>query len=265
MNYHYTAIGTIEKIALTDYKLENIPAKVDTGADSSAIWASNIAEKDGELQFTLFGPSSPYFSGKEIRTRKYSFVTVKNSFGHSEVRYKVNLRLTIAGRTIKANVNLANRAANRFPVLIGRRTLHGKFVVDVTKRNQSLGNHRVLMLINNKNDSNHKFAEALKEKGIDIERVTYDQLVFSLGGEGNRITIAPSGADVSDFGLVYFRTSKVEGRDFIAAAIAQYLSNRNAEYIDRSVNMVANPDKLYQYIMLADNGVAIPQSLCMLP
>ncbi len=265
MNYHLTAIGTTEKIALLDYGLEKVPAKVDTGADSSAIWASNILEKDGQLQFTLFGPSSPYFSGKEIRTRKYSSVSVKNSFGYSEVRYKVKMRLVIAGRTIKASVGLANRASNRFPVLIGRRTLHGKFVVDVAKRNQALGNHKVLMLVNNKSAANRKFTENLSSIGIDIERATYDQLVFSLGGEGNRITIMPSGADISDYGLVYFRTSKVHGRDFVAASIAQYLANRNAEYIDRSVNMIANPDKLYQYVMLADNGIAIPQSVFMLP
>lgn len=265
MNYHPTAIGTIEKVSLPDYQLVDIPAKVDTGADSSAIWASNIVEKDGELSFALFGPTSPYFSGKEIRTRKYTSVTVKNSFGHKEARYKVSLRLNIGGRTIKARINLANRANNRFPILIGRRTLHGKFVVDVAKRNQVLGNRRVLMLVTNKSAANQAFEETLISQGIDVERATYEQLVFTIGGEGNRITISSTGADLSDFGLVYFRTSKVLGHGYVAAAIAQYLANRNADFIDQAVSLCADPDKLYQYIVLSDNGVAIPPAIFMLP
>ena len=265
MNYHPTAIGTIEKVSLPDYGIENVPAKVDTGADSSAIWASNIVEKDGQLSFTLFGPASAYYSGKEIRTRKFTNVSVKNSFGHKEVRYKVNLRLDIAGRVIKTRINLANRANNRFPILIGRRTLHGKFVVDVAKRNQVLGNHRVLMIAAGENAGISHFLESLKSKGIDIELATYDQLVFNLGGEGNRITIAASGTDLSDFGLVYFRTSEVRGHSYVAAAIAQYLDSRNATYIDRSVGLSANPDKLYQYVVLSDHGIAIPASVFMLP
>ena len=264
MNYHPTAIGTIEKVSLPDYSIEDIPAKVDTGADSSSIWASNIVELDGELSFTLFGPTSPYYSGLVIKTSKYAFVTVKNSFGHKEVRYKVSLRLVVAARTIKARINLANRANNRFPILIGRRTLHGKFVVDVAKRNQALGNRRVLMLVANKSAANRTFAESLNAKGIDVERASYDQLVFNLGGEGNRIAISSNGNDLSNFGLIYFRTSKVLGQDNVAAAVAQYLVNRNANFIDRAVSSSPDPDKLYQYVEMSDHGVAIPQSIFML-
>ncbi len=265
MNYHPTAIGTIERISLPDYGITDVPAKVDTGADSSAIWASNIAEHDGELSFTLFGPTSPFYNGKVIKTRKYGFVTVKNSFGHKEVRYKVSLRLNIAGRVIRARINLANRTNNRFPVLIGRRTLHGKFVVDVAKRNQALGNHRVLMLVTNMNAANGQFANALIAQGVEVERATYSQLVFNLGGEGNRITIANTGADLSDFGLIYFRTSKVFGQDNVAAAIAQYLVNRNADFIDQAVSSSPDPDKLYQYIEMTDHGISVPPAIFMLP
>ncbi len=265
MNYHPTAVGTIEKISLPEYGIEGVPAKVDTGADSSSIWASNIVEKNGELSFNLFGPTSPFFTGKEVKTRKYNHVTIKNSFGHKEVRYKVHLKLKISGRTIKTRINLANRANNRFPVLIGRRTLHGKFVVDVSKRNQATGNHRVLMLVTAKNAANKQFVESLKSKGIEIEQATFNQLVFNLGGEGNRITISTTGEDLSDFGLVYFRTSKIKGQSNVAAAIALYLSNRNAPYIDRAVGLCSDPDKLFQYIGLSDNGVNIPVGVFMLP
>ena len=103
MNQPLTHIGTTEVISLPEYSIDSVMAKIDTGADSSAIWASNIAEIDGELRFTFFGPQSPHFNGLEIHTRKYSLVTVKNSFGQREVRYKVSLKLQIADKTIRAN------------------------------------------------------------------------------------------------------------------------------------------------------------------
>ena len=50
-----THIGTIEHISLPEYELVTIPAKIDTGADGSSIWASNIRLNRGKLSFNLFG------------------------------------------------------------------------------------------------------------------------------------------------------------------------------------------------------------------
>ena len=87
----------------------NVPAKVDTGADSSSVWASNVrVDKDGVLKFSLFGKGSPHYNGKVFRRTDYSVAMVKALF------------------------SLSDRAVHNFPVLIGRRTLSGKFLVDVS-------------------------------------------------------------------------------------------------------------------------------------
>ena len=50
-------IGSTEFIDVAGIK--NVPAKIDTGADSSAIWASNIEmQKNGILKFSLFENSN---------------------------------------------------------------------------------------------------------------------------------------------------------------------------------------------------------------
>ena len=49
------------------------------------------------------------------------------------MRYRTHFSIVIAGKRMKVLMNLANRSHNEFPVLIGRRTLNGKFVVDVRK------------------------------------------------------------------------------------------------------------------------------------
>lgn len=265
MNQSLASIGTIETISLPDYKLDNVLAKIDTGADSSAIWASNVNEKEGELCYTLFGPSSPLYSGEEIKTRKYSLVTVKNSFGQKEVRYKVSMRLKMADKVIKARITLANRTNNRFPILIGRRTLSGKFLVDVSKKNNLIDDQKVLLLVLKRGQSNEKFASFIQSEGININIITYEELVFYSGGEANKIIISSSSEDIAEYGLTYFRTSKVQDHQYVSATIAQYLQNRNLDYIDRAVIQCPDPAKLYQYIVMTDNSINVPKTIFMMP
>jgi glutathione synthase/RimK-type ligase-like ATP-grasp enzyme len=258
-------IGTTELVSLPDYGIDGILAKVDTGADSSAIWASNIIERDNELSFTLFGPLSPHYSGEKITTKRYSLVTVKNSFGQKETRYKVSLKLRLANRTINTKINLANRTNNRFPILIGRRTLHAKFVVDVAKRNRLLGNRKVMIILNRKNEANMAFTDSMIKSGVEMEAVTYSDLVFKIGSEGNRIVVDSTGNDVSEYGLVYFRTSNLHENPSVSGAIAKYLEARNADFIDQSVVQSPIPNKVYQYVVLTDNNIQVPQTIFMLP
>lgn len=113
---------------------QSVPAKVDTGADSSAVWATDIRmDKDHRLHFVLFDKDSPYYTGDEIIVEDYNVSRVRSSSGHTQIRYRAKLSVRIAGRRVKASFTLADRSKNIFPVLIGRRTLAGRFVVDVSQ------------------------------------------------------------------------------------------------------------------------------------
>lgn len=112
---------------------KQVPAKIDTGADSSSIWASGVCVlPNGKLHFTLFDESSSFYSAKPIETSKYSVATVRSSSGHEEIRYRTALSIRIKGKRIKATFNLSDRSSNHFPILIGRKLLNNKFLVDVT-------------------------------------------------------------------------------------------------------------------------------------
>lgn len=133
-----TAIVTVGNI-------EKIPAKVDTGADSSSIWASDVIINDaGQLEFSLLGPSHPLYTGERIISEKFSVQKVRNSTGQITIRYRTSLLTAIKGKKIHINFTLYDRSSNNFPILLGRKSINKKFLVDVSrtavKRPQSMDN-----------------------------------------------------------------------------------------------------------------------------
>ncbi len=124
-------IGRADKLDLPELGFVGVPAKIDTGAKTSALWATNIIERDGGLAFTLFGPESPLYTGEEHFVPQFSLVTVASSIGAEQGRYKVVLLAKIKGKKLRTSFTLADRSKQAYPVLIGRNALRGKFLVDV--------------------------------------------------------------------------------------------------------------------------------------
>ena len=127
-----TILGSTEYVTIFDQS--NIPAKIDTGADSSSIHVTNLqVGKDQKLSFTLFSKKSPFYTGKVLTRDQYSVLIVRSSNGTEQIRYSTYIPITIGGRKIRVRFTLADRSRNNFPILIGRKTLTNKFLVDVSK------------------------------------------------------------------------------------------------------------------------------------
>ena len=124
-------IGQTEVINFPELNMEGVAARIDPGAKTSAIWASNISLKDEILEFTLFDKTSEYYTGEVLRTDVYHIRTIISTIGTKEERYGVKLLILMSGRKIRASFTLANRSSQTYPVLIGRNVLRGKFIVDV--------------------------------------------------------------------------------------------------------------------------------------
>lgn len=133
MDKPLTVIGPSEKVELPDLQLKAIPAKTDTGADSSTIWASRIKETAKGLECIFFGPDSPHHTGQTVTFKRFTTARVTNSTGQTELRYKVKLRIRVRGRLVRATFTLSDRSQMTYPILLGRRLLRGKFLVDVSK------------------------------------------------------------------------------------------------------------------------------------
>ena len=126
-------IGRREYVDFPDLNIFHLEAKVDTGAYTSSLHCEDLTLTDEEgiptLFFTLLDPVSQV--KKEYRFTSFSTKKIRNSFGEMEERYLIKTLLKLGKKNIQANISLTNRDKMRYPVLIGRRPIKGKFVIDV--------------------------------------------------------------------------------------------------------------------------------------
>jgi hypothetical protein len=124
-------VGRREHIAFPGLGLKCVTAKIDTGAYTTALYCHDIREEDGVLYFKLLGPVYENYDPKELEFREFFQKEIKNSFGEIEKRYVIKTQVKIGRRRINSLISLTNRENMRYPVLIGRKLLKNKFIVDV--------------------------------------------------------------------------------------------------------------------------------------
>jgi hypothetical protein len=123
-------IGRFEKADFPLLDLENISIKIDTGAYTSSIHCDNIVEKEDLLYCTFLDEEHPLYNGQEFIFKNYDIVFVKSSNGIIQKRYQVQSTIIIFDKVFKISLSLSARQEMRFPVLIGRKFLTKKFLVD---------------------------------------------------------------------------------------------------------------------------------------
>lgn len=131
-----TTIGRREIVDFPDLGLFGLTAKIDTGANTTALHCHHVRVENGVLYFRLLDETHPEYQDREHRFEKFEQKTIKSSFGESELRYIIRTRIKIGKRTLRGIVSLTDRANMKYPVLIGRRLLKNRFLVDVSKLNQ---------------------------------------------------------------------------------------------------------------------------------
>ena len=134
-------IGRKERISLPEWGLKQVSAKVDTGAYTSSIHCEYIELKIKEgkevLCFSVLPKTHKKYTGKVVETTEFEQKKVKNSFGQEELRFKVRTKVRMFGHTFKAEFTLTDRSKMKNPILLGRKLLNGRFLVDVQQVNLS--------------------------------------------------------------------------------------------------------------------------------
>jgi hypothetical protein len=124
-------IGRREYVDFPELNLNGMEAKIDTGAYTSSLHCESIqvANENGKnvLYFTLE-------QDQHVPHRFESFENkrIKNSFGEMEERFVIKTPVRIGHRKVVSSISLSNRDNMKYPVLIGRRILKGRFLIDVS-------------------------------------------------------------------------------------------------------------------------------------
>jgi hypothetical protein len=130
-------LGRSDRVDLPGLGLSDIHAKIDTGAYNCSLHCSRAEIVDGKLEFVLLDEEHPEFTGMKFVFKKFDRREVKNSFGEAELRYVIKTTIKIYDYLIRAEFSLSNRGNLKFPVLLGRKILRDRFLIDVTKKDLS--------------------------------------------------------------------------------------------------------------------------------
>lgn len=123
-------IGWVENVSVSSSNAI-IKAKIDTGADSSSLHCECITpyERDGEqwvrFSVTDINDQTISFEKKVMRTTK-----VKRHFGEVQRRLVVRMGICIGDQYAETDVSLVDRSGFNYSMLIGRKYLKDKFIVD---------------------------------------------------------------------------------------------------------------------------------------
>lgn len=130
-------IGRFDKADFPALKLYDIAIKIDTGAYTSSIHCENIEEREDKLYCTFLDEEHPLYNGREIIFDDFDIVFVRSSNGIIQKRYQVQSNIKLFDKIFKISLSLSSRQEMRFPVLIGRKFLTKKFIVDTELTNVS--------------------------------------------------------------------------------------------------------------------------------
>ena len=132
-------IGMTDVVDLPDLALFDVQAKIDTGAFTSSLHCKKIkmvrVGSRTRLSFWVIDKTGE--PARKFYSDDFSQRMIRNSFGVSEMRYVIKTRIILFGRTIKTEFTLADRERLKNPVLLGRKLLRNRFLVDVSQTNLS--------------------------------------------------------------------------------------------------------------------------------
>ncbi|SEL15663.1 Uncharacterized conserved protein [Pseudomonas agarici] len=132
---HLAVVGLREWVALPDLGVSGLRAKIDTGASTSSLHATEIEpfERDGAkwVRFTAHLGSVVQLRHRRCEAPLLAMKTIKSSNGHAQVRYVIATTLALGDRVWQVQFTLACRKAMRYRLLLGSKALiDGQLVVN---------------------------------------------------------------------------------------------------------------------------------------
>lgn len=130
---------------MADFKMLNlydIEVKIDSGAYTSSFHCHKIekvVKNEREvIRCNFLDPGHSQYHEKEFSFKNFKIRNVKSSNGVVEERFAVTTEITIFELSYTIELTLTERQEMKYPVLLGRKFLSKKFIIDTSKKNLSL-------------------------------------------------------------------------------------------------------------------------------
>ena len=135
-----TLIGRTDIVDFPILELFDIDIKVDSGANTSSFHCHSIEEENKVLKCQFLDPKHEKYHEKYFIFDEFTQKMVKSSNGIAENRYLIKTEILIFNEMHPIELTLTERGSMKFPVLLGRKFLSKKFMVDTSKKNLSFKN-----------------------------------------------------------------------------------------------------------------------------
>jgi hypothetical protein len=130
-----TTIGWREWVALPALGVDAVKAKIDTGARSSSLpaWDVEVVPGNGRgprVRFVLHHRQRDLTLTVAVEADLVDVRDVRSSNGEVEARPVIRTPVVVAGRRYLIDLSLTRRDEMGFRMLLGRRALRRRFVID---------------------------------------------------------------------------------------------------------------------------------------
>lgn len=142
MGLKRTIIGRKDIADFEKLELYGIEVKIDSGAYTSSFHCHKIEKinKDGIefIKCNFLDPRHPQYHDKEFWFENFKMRTIKSSNGSVEERVSIKTEITIFQKKYPIELTLAERIEMKHPVLLGRKFVSKRFLIDTSRKNLSL-------------------------------------------------------------------------------------------------------------------------------
>jgi ribosomal protein S6--L-glutamate ligase len=273
-------LGWEEWLGLPDLGLPAIKAKVDTGARSSSLHATDIepfgSSERPRVRFVVNPVPGRYdievVCSADVLDRR----EVTSSNGETEFRYFIRTRIDLDGRTFDIDVSLTNREGMAYRMLLGRQALEASgALVDPVSANllpvRSYDTYfqgsqppekravrrplRIAILTQNPdNYSSHAIIEAAQSRDHTIEALATSRCYMNINVA--RPEVHYDGRVLPHYDVVIPRIG-VPMTSYGLAVVRQF-ETMGVYCLNRASAISASRDKLHALQVLARKGVAMP-------
>ena len=130
-------IGRTDIADFPKLELFDIDIKIDTGAFTSSFHCHHIEIENHQLKCQFLDPKHEKYHEKYFLFENFTQKKVKSSNGMVENRYLILTEIVLFNQKYPIELTLTERGSMKYPVLLGRKFLSKKFIVDTAKKNVS--------------------------------------------------------------------------------------------------------------------------------